>query len=152
MNKSGFSYLKLTALVAALAVSLIGLSGLFNVTTVAQDQDNETVKREVDLREKLKDKKFNDGRRVEIHTLSTGEKIKAEVKNGKFVNMFLVESDGTEVKGVVRSKGTTTTVQICTATITTTTRERKGLHFITKTTTTIVEFPCIQAFGPGAAS
>ena len=64
MNKSGFSYLKSTAFVAVLAVSLIGLSGLFSVRTMAQDQDNETVKREVDLREKLKDKKFNDGRRA----------------------------------------------------------------------------------------
>ena len=145
MNKSGFGYLKLTAVVAVLAVSLIGLSGLFSMTTMAQDEDNETVKREVDLREKLKDKKFNDGRRVEIHTLSTGEKIKAEVKNGKFVNLFLVANDGTEVKGVVRSNQTNTTVQVCTATITETIRERKGLHFITKTITTVIQFPCLAA-------
>ncbi|HEY0350256.1 MAG TPA: hypothetical protein VGC60_19125 [Pyrinomonadaceae bacterium] len=128
--------------IAALAVSLIGLSGLFSVPTMAQDQDNETVKREVDLREKLKDKKFNDGRRVEIHALSTGEKITAEVKNGKFVNIFLVASDGTEVKGVVRSDKTNTTVQVCTATTTTTTKERKGLHMVTITTTTVVQYPC----------
>lgn len=145
MNKSGFSYWKLTAVVAVLAISLIGLSGLFSVTTTAQDQDNETVKRQVDLREKLKDKKFNDGRRVEIHALNTGEKIMAEVKNGKFVNLFLVASDGTEVKGVVKKdQKSTSTVEVCTATITTTTRERKGLHMVTITTTTIVEFPCLQ--------
>jgi hypothetical protein len=152
MNKSGFSYLKLSAVVAVLAVSLIGLSGLFSVTIMAQDEDNETVKREVDLREKLKDKKFNDGRRVEIHALSTGEKITAEVKNGKFVNLFLVATDGTEVKGVVRSNKTNTFVQVCTATITTTTKQRKGLKMVTITTTTVVEFPCVQAFGPGATS
>jgi hypothetical protein len=149
MNKSGFSYLKLTAVVAVLAVSLIGLSGLFSMTTMAQDEENETVKREVDLRQKLKDKKFNDGRRVEIHALATGEKITAEVKNGKFVNLFLVGSDGTEVKGVVRSAKTTNT-EVCTATITTTTRERKGLHFVTITTTTIVQFPCLSV--PGGAT
>ena len=152
MNKSGFGYLKLTAVVAVLAVSLIGLNGLFSVTTMAQDEDNEIVKREVDLREKLKDKKFNDGRRVEIHTLSTGEKIKAEIKNGKFVNLFLVETDGSEVKGVVRSKQTTTNVQICTATITTTTRERKGLKMVTTTKTTVIEFPCIQSPAIGGTS
>lgn len=142
MNKSGLSYLKLTGAVAVLAVSLIGLSGLFNVTTMAQDQDTETRQnRDVDLREKLKDKKFTDGRRVELHALSTGEKITAEVKNGKFLHMYLVGNDGTEVKGVVRSASTTNT-EVCSATITTTTRERKGLHMITITTTTIVQFPC----------
>jgi hypothetical protein len=142
MNKSGFSYFKFTTVVAVLAVSLIGLSGLFCVTTMAQDQDNETVKREIDLREKLKDKKFEDGRRVEIHALSNGEKLVAEIKDRKFVNLFLVASDGTEVKGVVRSAVHTTNVQTCTATITTTTKERKGLHMVTITTTTIVQFPC----------
>jgi hypothetical protein len=143
MNKSGFSYLKLTAVVAVLAITLIGLSGLLSVTTRAQD--NETrAKREIDLREKLKDKTFDDGRRVEIHSLSTGEKIVAEVKNGKFVNLFLVASDGTEVKGVVK-KEQKTIGSVCTAIITTTTRERKGLHFETKITTTIVQFPCSQA-------
>ena len=141
MNKSGFSYFKFTTVVAVLAVSLIGLSGLFCVTTMAQDQDNETVKREIDLREKLKDKKFEDGRRVEIHALSNGEKLVAEIKDRKFVNLFLVASDGTEVKGVVRSAVHTTNVQTCTATITTTTKERKGLHMVTITTTTIVQFP-----------
>lgn len=142
MNKSGFSYLKLSAVVAVLAVSLIGLSGLFSVTTMAQDNETRP-NREVDLREKLKDKKFTDGRRVEIHALSTGEKITAEIKSGKFVNMFLVGNDGTEVKGVVRSAVKTTNVQTCTATITTTTKERKGLHMITITTTTVVQFPCV---------
>jgi hypothetical protein len=152
MIKSEFRYLRLQAVVAVLAVSLIGLSGLFSVPTMAQDEENETVKREVDLREKLKDKKFTDGRRVEIHALSTGEKIKAEIKNGKFVNLFLVETDGTEAKGVVRSKTTTTNVQVCTATITTTTRQRKGLKMVTTTTTTVVEFPCIQSPAIGGAS
>lgn len=143
MNKSGFSYLKLTAVAAAL--TLIGLSGLFSVTTTAQDQDNETVKRKVDLREKLKDKKFDDGRRVEINALDTGEKILAEVKNGKFVNLFLRASDGTEVKGVIKKDGASSgTVEVCTATITTITRERKGLKMVTITHTTIVEFPCLN--------
>ena len=141
MNKSGFSYLKSTVFVAVLAVSLIGLRGLSNVKTMAQDQDNENARREIDLRDKLKDKKFEDGRRVEIHALSTGEKIKAEVKGGKFVNLFLVANDGTEVKGVIRSASSSNT-QVCTATITTTTKERKGLHMVTITTTTIVQFPC----------
>jgi hypothetical protein len=145
MNKSGFSYLKLTAVAAVLAVSLIGLSGLF-MTTKAQDEDNETVKREIDLREKLKDKKFNDGRRVEIHALNTGEKIKAEVKDGKFVNLFLVATDGTEVKAVVKKDQTSAVgTVICTAVITTTTKERKGLKMVTITKTTVIEFPCIQS-------
>ena len=105
------------------------------------------------MREKLKDKKFNDGRRVEIHALAAGEKIMAEVKNGKFVNLFLLASDGTEVKGVVKKEQTSTLHgEVCSATITTTTRERKGLHFVTITTTTIVEYPCIYSFGPGAVS
>jgi hypothetical protein len=143
MNKSGFSYVKVTAVAAVLAMTLISLSGLLSVPTRAQD--NETAPpREIDLRTKLKDKNFDDGRRVEIHALSTGEKIVAEVKNGKFVNLFLVASDGTEVKGVVKKDqkvGATTTV--CVATITTTTRERKGLKMVTITTHTVVEFPCV---------
>ena len=143
MKKSGFGFLKVTAAVAVLALSLIGLSGLANMTTRAQEQDStENVTRDVDLREQLKDKKFSDGRRVQIHALATGEKITAEVQKGKFVNLFLSASDGSEVKGVVRSVSSSTT-QVCTATITTTTRERKGLHFVTKVTTTIVEFPCV---------
>ena len=152
MNKSGFSYLKLTAVVAVLAVSLIGLSGLFNVPSRAQDQDsNETAKREINLREKLKDKKFNDGRRVEIHALAAGEKIMAEVKNGKFVNLFLLASDGTEVKGVVKKDQTSSVGgTVCTAIITTTTRERKGLKMVTITKTTVVEFPCFLSGGPAA--
>jgi hypothetical protein len=120
------------------------------VTTTAQDQDNETVKREVDLREKLKDKKFNDGRRVEIHALNTGEKVVAEVKNGKFVNLYLVATDGTEVKGVVKKDQTSSSnTEVCTATITTTTRERKGLKMVTITKTTIVQFPCASVPGNG---
>jgi hypothetical protein len=143
MNKSGFSYLKLTALSAVLAVSLIGLSGLLSVTTAAQD--NETLPpREIDLREKLKDKKFDDGRRVELHALSTGEKIVAEVKNGKFANLYLLATDGTEVKGVFKKdQKSSTSTTFCTATITTTTKERKGLHMVTLTTVSVVQFPCI---------
>lgn len=145
MNKSGFSYLKLTAVVAFLAVSLMGLSGLFSVTTMAQDEENETVKREVDLREKLKNKKFNDGRRVEIHALNTGEKIVAEVKDGKFANLFLLATDGTEVKAVVRKdQVTVTNTFVCTATTTTTTKERKRLRLVITTTITTVQFPCDQ--------
>ena len=148
MNKSGFSSLKLKAVVAFLAVSLMGLSGLFSVTTMAQDEENETVRRDVDLREKLRDKKFNDGRRVEIHAFNTGEKIVAEVKEGKFVNVFLLATDGTEVKGVVRKdQVSVTNTQVCTATTTTTTRERKRLRLIITTTITKVEFPCYLA-GP----
>jgi hypothetical protein len=125
-----------------LAVSLIGLSGLLSVTTAAQD--NETLPpREIDLREKLKDKKFDDGRRVQLHALSTGEKIVAEVKNGKFVNLFLVASDGTEVKGVFKKdERSSTSTTFCSATITTTTKERKGLHMVTTTTVSVVQFPC----------
>ena len=145
MNKSGFSHLKLTAVVAFLAVSLLGLSGLFSVTTMAQDEENETVKRAVDLREKLKDKRFNDGRRVEIHALNTGEKIVAEVKDGKFLNLFLLATDGTEVKAVVKKdQVSVTNTIVCTATTTTTTKERKRLRLVITTTITTVEFPCIQ--------
>ena len=144
MNNSESRYLKLATVAVVLAISVIGLSG-FAMTTRAQD--DETRNREVDLRDKLKDKKFSDSRRVEIHALSTGEKITAEVKKGKFVNLFLVGNDGTEVKGVVRSVSSTTT-EVCTATITTTTRERKGLHMVTITTTTLVQFPCILVGAP----
>src|SRR3989442_15582416 len=96
--KSGFSYLKLTAVVSVLAMTLIGLSG---VTTMAQEKIT-TPPREIDLRAKLKDKKFADGRRVEIHAFPDGDKIVAEIKDGKFLNWFLVAADGTEVQGVVK--------------------------------------------------
>jgi hypothetical protein len=143
MNKSGFSYVKLTAVAAVLAMTFIGLGGRASVKTMAQDQDNETSTREVDLREKLKDKKFTDGRRVEIHSLSTGEKITAEVKDGKFVNLFLTRADGTEVKGVIKKDSKGNSVKdVCTATTTTTTTERKGLRKVTVITITTVEFPC----------
>jgi hypothetical protein len=69
----------------------------------------------------------------------------AEVKNGKFVNLFLLASDGTEVKGVIKKdQKSSGTVEVCTATITTITRERKGLKMVTITHTTIVEFPCLN--------
>src|SRR5437773_2345062 len=99
MKKVRFNYWKLTAVVAILAITLIGLSGLLSMTTIAQEQ-KETIERVtapdrvIDLRAKLKDKKFTDGRRVVIETLNTGEKIVAEVKGGKFVKMFLVGTDG----------------------------------------------------------
>src|SRR5437870_952985 len=38
MTKSGFSYLKLTAVGAGLAITLIGLSGLLSVATIAQEE------------------------------------------------------------------------------------------------------------------
>ena len=84
MTKSGYSYLKLTAVVAVLAITLIGLSGLLSMTTIAQEKRTLPT-REIDLRAKLKDKKFTDGRRVVIETLASGEKLVAEVKGGKFV-------------------------------------------------------------------
>ncbi len=73
MNKSGFKYLKLTAVAAVLAIILIGLSGLLSATTIAQEKRT-LPDREIDLRAKLKDKKFADGRRVVIDTLDSGEK------------------------------------------------------------------------------
>ncbi len=99
--RTTFSYLKLTAVAAVLAITLIGLSGLLSMTTMAQGR--KTVTREIDLRAKLKDKKFADGRRVEIHALDDGEKIVAEIKNGEFLKWFLVTADGTEIQSVVAS-------------------------------------------------
>ena len=141
MTKSVFSYLKLTALV--LAIALIGLSGLSSVTTNAQENEK-APDRQIDLRAKLKDKKFTDGRRVTIETLDTGEKIVAEVKEGKFVKMFLVATDGTEVQGVVKTKRvTTTTTSTCSATITyTTTTHRLIRKDVVTSTSTIVQIPC----------
>ena len=119
MNKSGFRYLKLTAVVAVLAMTLIGLSGLSSMTTIAQEKRTEPP-REIDLHAKLKDKKFADGRRVVIDTLDSGEKIVAEVKAGDFLNWFLVTAAGTEVKAEVkfrRRNTTTSTTVTCTATV-----------------------------------
>ena len=130
MNKSGFKYLKLTAVAAVLAITLIGLSGLLSATTIAQEKRT-LPDREIDLRAKLKDKKFADGRRVVIDTLDSGEKIVAEVKAGDFLNWFLVTADETEVKAEVkirRRNTTTTTTVTCTAIVhdTHTTTDSKG--------------------------
>ena len=149
MNKSGFSYMKLTAVVAVLAMTIIGLSGLSSVTTIAQEQ-KETIEkvtapdREIDLRAKLKDKKFTDGRRVVIETLASGEKLVAEVKGGKFVKVFLVATDGTEVQGVVKKKTAKDTLtSTCTETITTTTTTHRLIRKdIVTTQTTVVPIPC----------
>src|SRR6266513_3142925 len=117
MNRMKFSYLKLTAVAAVLAITLIGLSGLLSMTTTAQERIN-LPDREIDLRDKLKDKKFADGRRVEIHVFPDGDKIVAEIKNGEFLKWFLVTADGTEVQGEVKKKHvTTTTTATCTSTM-----------------------------------
>ena len=143
MNKSGFRYLKLTAVVAVLAMTIIGLSGLLSMTTMAQEKVT-LPDRQIDLRAKLKDKKFDDGRRVVIETLPSGEKIVAEVKEGNFVKMFLVATDGTEVQGVVKTKHvTTTTTATCSATVTyTTTTHRLIRKDVVTSTSTIVQIPC----------
>ena len=153
MNNSGFSYLKLTAVVAVLAMTIIGLRGLSSMTTIAQEQ-KETIERvtapdrEIDLRAKLKDKKFTDGRRVTIETLASGEKIVAEVKEGKFVNLFLVGTDGTEVQGVVKKK---TAKDILTSTCTMTINQTSTTHRLIRkdvvtTTNTVVQIPCPSVF------
>jgi len=147
MTRPGFSYLKLTAVVAIWATTLIGLSCLLSITTKAQEK---TPPREIDLRAKLKDKKFPDGRRVEIHTLDAGEKIVAEIKGGKFLNWFLVAADGTEVKGVVKKKTvTSTTVATCAVTITTTTTTTKRGKTTSVSTSTVIQIPCSD-LSPGA--
>ena len=102
MKKVRFNYWKLTAVVAILAITLIGLGGLSSMTTMAQEKRTLPT-REIDLRAKLKDKKFPDGRRVEVHKLPDGDKIVAEIKNGEFLNWFLVAADGTEVKEIGRA-------------------------------------------------
>ena len=151
MNKSGFNYLKWTAVVAVLAMTFIGLSGLLSMTTIAQEQ-KETIEkvtapdREIDLRAKLKDKKFADGRRVVIDTLDSGEKIVAEVKAGDFLNWFLVTADETEVKAEVkirRRNTTTTTTVTCTAIVhdTHTTTDSKGKQTTVSSSWTI-QIPC----------
>jgi hypothetical protein len=83
MNRMRFSYLKVMAVAAVLATTLIGLSGLLSMRTAAQNQV-ELPTRELDLRAKLKDKKFADGRRVEVHAFPDGDKIVAEIRNGEF--------------------------------------------------------------------
>lgn len=137
MNRMKFNYVKMTAVAAVLAIALVGLSGLLGMTTAAQDLPT----REIDLRPKLKDKKFADGRRVEIQTLDTGEKIVAEIKNGEFVKWFLVSTDGSEVQGEVKKKRVTTTV-VCTSTmITITTKTVNGVTTTTKHTS-VIQIPC----------
>jgi len=74
MNRMKFSYLKLAAVAAVLAITLIGLSGLLSMTTSAQDRVN-LPPREIDLRAKLKEKKFADGSRVEIHAFPDGQQL-----------------------------------------------------------------------------
>ncbi len=145
MNKSGFKYLKLTAVGAVLAITLIGLSGLLSATTIAQEKRT-LPDREIDLRAKLKDKKFADGRRVVIDTLDSGEKIVAEVKAGDFLNWFLVTADETEVKAEVkirRRNTTTTTTVTCTAIVhdTHTTTDSKGKQTTVSSSWTI-QIPC----------
>jgi hypothetical protein len=98
--------------------------------------------REIDLLPKLKDKKFADGRRVEIQTLDTGEKIMAEIKNGEFLNWFLVNPDGTEVKGEFKRKRVTTTTVVCTSTLTTTTTKIVDGKEVTTVTTNVIQIPC----------
>jgi hypothetical protein len=126
---------------ATTILALVGLGAFLNMTTIAQGPP-----RTVDLREKVKNKKFSDGRRVEIEALDTGEKILAEIKDGDFRNWFLVGADGTEVKAVVRKKGATTTTTVtasCQATVvtTTTTVDKKG-HASSVTGSFVMEIPC----------
>ena len=147
MKRPNFS---LMAVAAVLALTLVGLSGLLGMPTTAQNVRNE--QREIDLRSKLKDKKFDDGRRIEIHALDTGEKIWAEIKNGQFVNFFMQNSDGTEVKGEFNKKhATTTQTATCTQTIVVTkTTTVNGQTVTTRYTSTIL-IPC-PATIPGIAS
>jgi len=144
MIMSGFRYLNIKAVVAVFATTLIGLSGLLSVTTIAQEKRT-LPNREVDLRAKVKDKKFADGRRVVIETLASGEKIAAEIKDGDFRKWFLIAPDGTEVEGVVKKKHSTTTVKAtCQSshTVSTTTTDTKtGITTVTSTTT-VVAVPC----------
>jgi hypothetical protein len=135
-----FSYLKLTAVAAVLAITLIGLSGLLSMTTKAQEKIT-LPPREVDLRDKLKNKKFDDGRRVEIHVFPDGEKIVAEIKNGEFLKWFLVTADGTEVQGEVKKKQVTTTV-VCTSTLTTITEKVVNGQTVKTVRTSVKQIPC----------
>ena len=145
MTKSVFSYLKLTALV--LAIALIGLSGLSSVTTNAQEKRT-LPDREIDLRAKLKDKKFSDGRRVVIETLPSGEKIVAEIKDGEFVKWFLVAVDGTEVQGVAKKKhSTTTTTVTCSQTVKVSTTVTIDGKLVTTTKSTTFQIPCPASAG-----
>jgi len=142
MTRSRFTYLKLTTGVAVLAITLIGLSGLLSMATMAQEKRTLPT-REIDLRAKLKDRQFPDGRRVEIHTLDAGEKIVAEIRGGQFINWFLVAADGTEVQGVARRKHTTTTTTAtCTQTMTNVTTVTIDGKTTTTTRTSVIQIPC----------
>jgi len=140
MNRVKFSYFKLTAVAAVLAITLIGLSGLLSLTTSAQERIT-LPPREVDLREKVKNKKFEDGRRVEIHVFPDGEKIVAEIKNGEFLKWFLVTNDGTEVQGEVKKKQVITTV-VCTSTLTTITEKVVNGQTVKTVHTSVIQIPC----------
>ena len=140
MNTVKFSYLKLMAVAAVLAITLIGLTGMLSRTTTAQERIT-LPPREVDLRPKLKDKKFTDGRRVEVHAFSDGEKIVAEIKNGEFLKWFLVNAEGTEVQGEVKRKQVTTTV-VCTSTIVRVTTKVVNGQTVTEKKVTVIQIPC----------
>lgn len=140
MSRMKFSYLKLVAVAAVLAITLIGLSGLVSMTTAAQDKVDLPT-REIDLRAKLKDKKFADGRRVEIHVFPDGDKLMAEIKNGEFLKWFLVTAEGTEVQGEVKKKHVTTTV-VCTSTLVTITTKTVNGVTTTYKHTSVVQIPC----------
>jgi hypothetical protein len=140
MNKVRFSYLKLVAVAAVLAITLIGLNGLLNLTTAAQNRVD-LPPRELDLRAKVKDKKFADGRRVEVHAFPDGDKIVAEIKNGEFLKWFLITADGEEVQGEVKKKQVITTV-VCTSTmITFITKTVNGVTTTTKKVS-VIQIPC----------
>jgi hypothetical protein len=147
MNSVRISYLKVMAVAAVLAITLIGLSGLLNMTSRAQDRVTLPT-REINLLEKIKDKKFADGRRVEIHALPDGEKIVAEIKNGEFLKWLLVTPDGTEVQGEVKKKHVTTTTST-TCYWTTTYTRTKTVNGVTTTTVEVVkvEIPCPPKLG-----
>src|SRR5262245_34606350 len=93
-----------------LVLGIIGLNSLVNTSTNAQEAQK------IDIKPEIVGKHFNDGRRVPIATLPTGEKIVCEIARGKFKKWFLVRTDGTEVAGKVeRAKTTTTMTVTCTA-------------------------------------
>jgi hypothetical protein len=110
------------------------------MTTKAQDKVDLPT-REFDLRPKLKDKKFADGRRVEIHVFPDGDKIVAEIKNGEFLKWFLVATDGTEVQGEVKKKHVTTTV-VCTLTTVRVTTSVVNGQTVRTTSTSVIQIPC----------
>src|SRR5215471_7093018 len=117
-----------------LVLGIIGLISLVNSSTNAQGPQK------IDIRSEVVGKHFNDGRRVPIATLPTGEKIVSEIERGKFKKWFLVLTDGTEVAGKVeRAKTTTTMTVTCTAVYVTTTTDSSGT---TKTTSKVHQIPC----------